>query len=210
MTQAVAAREDEVSHFQKLGQGMVPPVFVMASPVSLSLRSLSYHPVLMLATMGSALMLGCPLRLFVFFLIAQFVSIRGFKGGGPLDVSGQWQCGICGAIRCWPTRNQCYKCGQPRSACSCSKVWLVVCLKVFPVLRLLTRVWCMALNVVVHLLNVPKALPHLGVAPLRPQSPLLVLALVVCGLMMVLLHPSCSVVCATCCSGSLPPCACPF
>ena len=41
----------------------------------------------------------------------------------------------------------------------------------------------------VHLLNVPKPLPHLGVAPLCPQSPLLVLALVMCGLMMVLLHP---------------------
>ena len=41
----------------------------------------------------------------------------------------------------------------------------------------------------VHLLNVPKPLPHLGVAPLCPQSPLLVLALVMCGLMLVLLHP---------------------
>ena len=33
-------------------------------------------------------MLGCLLRLLVFFLIAQFVSIRGLKGGGPLDVPG--------------------------------------------------------------------------------------------------------------------------
>ena len=33
-----------------------------------------------------------------------------------LDVPGQWQCGFCGG----PTRNQCYKCGQPRSAGSCS------------------------------------------------------------------------------------------
>ena len=36
-----------------------------------------------------------------------------------MDVPGQWH-GICGAIRCWPTRNRCYKCGQPRSARSCS------------------------------------------------------------------------------------------
>ena len=68
------------------------------------------------------------------------------------------------------------------------KVWLVVCLKVFPVLRLLTRVWCMALWAVL-LLNVPKPLPHLGVDPLCLQSPLLVLALVMCGLMKVLLFP---------------------
>ena len=38
------------------------------------------------------------------------------RGGGPLDVSGQWQCATCGALRCWSTRNQCYKCGEPRSA----------------------------------------------------------------------------------------------
>ena len=54
----------------------------------------------------------------VLFLIVQFVSIRGSKGSGPLDVPGQWQCGICGAIRCWPTRNQCCKCAQLRSASS--------------------------------------------------------------------------------------------
>ena len=47
----------------------------------------------------------------------------------------------------------------------------------------------MSLWVVVHLLNAPKPLPHLGVAPLCPQSPLLVLALVMCGLMKVLLYP---------------------
>ena len=91
----------------------------MASPVSLFLRSLSYHPVLMLATMGSALMLDRLLRLLVFFLIAQFVSIRGFNGVVLWTFRGSGS-GICGAIRCWPTRNQCYKCGQPRSASSCS------------------------------------------------------------------------------------------
>ena len=120
-----------LSHFQKLGlllqekiqffvKRMVPPVFVMASPVSLFLQSLSWHPVRMLATMRSALMLDRLLRLLVFFLVARFVSNSRLSGGGPLDVLGQWQCGICGAIRCWPTRNQCYKCGQPRSASSCS------------------------------------------------------------------------------------------
>ena len=37
-----------------------------------------------------------------------------------MDVPGQWQCATCGALRCWPTRNQCFKCGQPRSAGSSS------------------------------------------------------------------------------------------
>ena len=52
---------------------------------------------------------GCTVRLY-----------SRLKGSGPLDVPGQWQCAICGAPSCWPTRNQCYKSGQPRSASSCS------------------------------------------------------------------------------------------
>ena len=130
----------------------MPPVFVMASPVSLFLRSLSCHPVLMLATMGSALMLDCVLMLLVFYLIAQFVSVRGFKGvvlwtfQGSGSVAFVEQFGV----------------GQRGT------------------------------NATVLAAVLPGApLPHLGVVPLSlcPQSPLLVLALVMCGLMMVLLHP---------------------
>ena len=56
------------------------PVFVMASPVSLVLQSLSWHPVRIFATMGSVLMLDHLLRLSVFFLVARFVSIRDCLG----------------------------------------------------------------------------------------------------------------------------------
>ena len=74
----------------------------------------------MLATMGSALMLDRLLRLLVFFLVARFVSIRDceevvlwtFRDSGSVAFVEQ--------IRCWPTRNQCYKCGQPRGASICS------------------------------------------------------------------------------------------
>ena len=104
-----AARKDTVLCERR----WVPRVFVMACPVSLFLRSSCYRPVFMLAIMGSALMLDCLLRLLVFFLFEQFVSIRGLKG----VVLWTFQ-GICGAIRCWPTRNQCFECGQPRSASS--------------------------------------------------------------------------------------------
>ena len=45
------------------------------------------------------------------------------------------------------------------------KVRLVVCVMVFLVLCHITRVWCMVPWVAVRLLNVPKPLPHLGVAP---------------------------------------------
>ena len=84
--------------------------------MSLFLQSLSWHPVRMLATMGSALMLL--LRLLVFFLVARFVSIRTARGG-PLDVPGQ------GSWLLWSNsvlayEKPMYKCGQPRSASSCS------------------------------------------------------------------------------------------
>ena len=152
--QAVAAREEEVSHFQKLDPLLQEKIqfFVkgdgatrvchgqLSEPLSsvLELASGSYacHNEKCLDVGSSiealGLFSGCTVRLY-----------SRLRGGSPLDVPGQWQCGICGAIRCWPTRNQCYKCGQPRSASSCSprsstylipKVWLVVCLKVFPVL----------------------------------------------------------------------------
>ena len=171
-------------------------MFVMASPVSLFLQSSSYRPVLMLAIMGSALMLGCLLRLLDFFPDCTVRLYSRLKGSGGLDVPGQWQCGICGAIRCWPTRNQCYKCGQPRSASSCSP-------------RSSTY-----LDPQGAVGGSPQGFPgssplHLDMVhgplgsgpppersqtpptsrrdPLCPPSPLLVLALVMCGLMKVLL-----------------------
>ena len=199
-TQAVAAREEKVSHLNKkryssLRKGMVPPVFVMASPVSLFLRSSSYRPVLMLATMGSALMLVCLLRLLDFFLIAQSFLFEGkrewsfvFQGSGSVVFVERFGVGQRGTNATNVGSRAVLAAvllGALRTLIP--KVWLVVCLKVFPVLRFLTRVWCMVLWVVVDLLNVPKPLPHLGVDPLCPL--LLVLALVMCGLMKVLLCP---------------------
>ena len=88
-------------------------------------------------------MLDCLLRLLVFFLIAQFVSSRGFKRGGPLDVSGAvavWA--IVEQFGVWP-----YEEPMPQNVGSRAvqaavlpralltlipKVWLVVSLKVFP------------------------------------------------------------------------------
>ena len=142
-------------------------------------------------------MLDCLLRLVVFFLIAQFVSIRGSKGG-PLDVPRQWQCGICEAIRCWPTRNHCYKCGQPRSASSCSPR-SSTCLDPQGTVGGLPQGFPRSSHLNPGMVHGPlgrgpppkrsQTLPHLGVAPLRPLSPLLVLALVMCGLMLVLSTP---------------------
>ena len=105
---------------------------------------------------------------------------------------------FCGAIRCWPTRNQCYKCGQPRSASSCSPRSSIY------------------LDPQGAVGGLPQGFP--GSSPLHPGmvhgplgrgpppkrsqtpptsrrgpavslSPLLVLALVMCGLMKVLLDP---------------------
>ena len=164
VTQAVAAREEEVSHFQKLGPLLQEKILffvkeddatrvVMASPVSLFLRSLSCHPVLMFATMGSALMLDCLLRLLVFFLIAQFVSFRGFKGvflwtfqgSGSVAFVEQFGVGQRGTNATNVGSRAVLAAVLPGALLTLiPKVWLVLCLKVFPVLRLLTRVWCMA------------------------------------------------------------------
>ena len=149
-------------------------MFVMASSVSLFLQSLSWHPVRMLVTMGRALMLDRLLRLLVFFLVARFVSIRDFEGvvlwtfRGSGSVAFVEQFGV--GLRETNATNvgSCVVLAFVLPGALLTlipKVWLVVCLKVFPLLRLLTRVWCMALWAVL-LLNVPKPLPHLGVDPL--------------------------------------------
>ena len=39
--------------------------------------------------------------------------LRGGANTG-LDIPGPWQCRVCGATRCWPTRKRCYKCDAPR------------------------------------------------------------------------------------------------
>ena len=41
--------------------------------------------------------------------------LRGGAGGNAsVDIPGQWQCCVCLAIRCWPTRKRCYRCDAPR------------------------------------------------------------------------------------------------
>ena len=105
--QAVAAREEEVLSFSETRsltarkdpvlckRGMVRPVFVMASPVSLFLQSLSWHPVRMLAPMGSALMLDRLLRLLVFFLVA-------LHGSSLFETARGWSFGRSGTVAVWP------------------------------------------------------------------------------------------------------------
>ena len=129
--QAVAAREEEVSHFQKLGPLLQEKIqfFVkgdgatrvchgqLSEPLSsvLELASGSYA-----CHNGKCLDVGSSIEALGLFPGCTVRLYSRPQGGGPLDVPWQWQCGICGAIRCWPTRNQCYKCGQPRSARSWS------------------------------------------------------------------------------------------
>ena len=47
--------------------------------------------------------------------------LRGGAGASAnVDIPGQWQCCVCLAIRCWPTRKQCYRCDAPRDYSSSS------------------------------------------------------------------------------------------
>ena len=39
---------------------------------------------------------------------------RGGAVGPPGRVPREWQCSVCSAIRCWPTRKSWYRCGNPR------------------------------------------------------------------------------------------------
>ena len=88
--QAVAAREEEVSHFQKLGPLLQVKIqfFVKGDGATRVCHGQPSEPlssVLELSSgffaclLGSALIFDCLLKLF-FFLIAQFVSIRDLKG----------------------------------------------------------------------------------------------------------------------------------
>ena len=127
----VAAREEEVSHFQKLGPLLQEKIqfFVKADGATRVCHGQPSEPlssVLELASgsyachNGKCLDVGSSIEALGLFPGCTVRLHSRLRGGGPLDVPGQWQCGLCGAIRCWPTRNQCYKCGQPRSASSCS------------------------------------------------------------------------------------------
>ena len=44
--------------------------------------------------------------------------LRRLRGGASasanVDIPEQWQCSVCNAIRCWPTRKRCYRCDAPR------------------------------------------------------------------------------------------------
>ena len=129
--QAVAAREEEVSHFQKLGPSLQEKIqfFVKGDGATCVCHGQPSEPlssVLELASgshachNGKCLDVGSSIEALGLFPGCTVRLYSRLRGGGPLDVPGQWQCGLCGAIRCWPTRNQCYKCEQPRSASSCS------------------------------------------------------------------------------------------
>ena len=80
----------------------MPPVFVMASPVSLFLQSLSYLPVLMLPTLGSALMLGLSTEALGLFPDCTVRLYSRLQGGGPLGcpravaVWYLWSDSVCG------------------------------------------------------------------------------------------------------------------
>ena len=39
---------------------------------------------------------------------------RRLCGGSREDVPGQWACGYCHALRCWPAHKRCYRCGEVR------------------------------------------------------------------------------------------------
>ena len=95
------------------------------------------------------------------------------KEGGPLDVPGQWQCATCGALTCWPSLNQCYKCGQHRNAGGGSLPKLLLpgpsqrscwCASRFPPLLLPPLLPTLALLLVVF--PMPRPLPTLMVLPL--------------------------------------------
>ena len=194
MKQAVAAREEEVSHFQKLGPSLQEKIqfFVKGDgatrvchgqlseplPSVLELASGSYA-----CHNGKCLDVGTSIEALGFF---SGCTVRLYSSGSVAFVE-QFGVGLRETNATNVGSRALLAAVLPVALLTLiPKVWLVVCLKVFPVPRLLTRVWCMALWAVL-LANVPKPLPHLGVDPLCPQSPLLVLALVMCGLMKVLL-----------------------
>ena len=117
------------------------PVFVMACPVSLFLQSLSCHPVRMLATMGSALMLDRLLRLLVFFLVARFVSIRDcegavlwtFRDSGSVAFVEQFGVSLRETNATNVGSRAVLAAVLPGALLTLiPKVWLVVCLKDFP------------------------------------------------------------------------------
>ena len=121
VTQAVAAREEEVSHFQKLGPLLQEKIqfFVKGNGATRVCHGQSSEPLSSVLELssgsyachnGKCLDVGLSIEALGLFRDCTVRLYSRLQRGGPLDVPG----------RCWPMRNQCYKCGQPRSANSCS------------------------------------------------------------------------------------------
>ena len=145
-----SSREEEVSHFQKLGPLLQEKIqfFVKgdgatrvchgqlseppSSVLELASRSYACHN-------GKCLDVGLSIEALGLFPGCAVRLYSRLRGGGPLDVPGQWHL--------WLLWSRAVLAAVLSGALLTLilKVWLVVCLKVFPVLRLLTRVWCMAL-----------------------------------------------------------------
>ena len=152
VTQAVAAREEEVSHFQKLGPLLQEKIqfFVkgdgatrvchgqpsepLSSVLELSSGSYACHK-------GKCLDVGLSIEALGLFLDCTVRLYSRLQGSGPLHVPGQWQCGICGAIRCFLRGTNATNVGSRAVLAAVlpgvnltliPKVRLVVCLKVFP------------------------------------------------------------------------------
>ena len=166
MTQAVAAREEEVSHFQKLGpllqekiQFLVKgdgatrvchgqPSEPLSSVVALSSGSYACHN-------GKCLDVGLSIEALGLFPDCTVrLSVRGFKGvvlwtfqgSGSVAFVEPFGVGLRGTNATNVGSRAVLAAVLPGALLtSIPKVWLVVCLKVFTVLRLLTWVWCMAL-----------------------------------------------------------------
>ena len=47
---------------------------------------------------------------------SQVVMCGRLHGGGRPVIEGEWDCQKCGMQGCWPTRQRCFRCGQPRYA----------------------------------------------------------------------------------------------
>ena len=165
VTQAVAAREEEVSHFQKLGPLLQEKIqfFVkgdgatrvchgqpsepLSSVLELSSGSYACHN-------GKCLDVGLSIEALGLFPDCTVRLYSRLQEGGPLDVPvqcsvafvEQFGVGLRGTNATNVGSRAVLAAVLPGALLTLiPKVWLVVCLKVFPVLRLLTQVWCMAL-----------------------------------------------------------------
>ena len=163
--QAVAAREEEVSHFQKLGPLLQEKIqfFVkgdgatrvchgqpsepLSSVLELASGSYACHNGKCLDVGSSiealGLFPGCTVRL---YSRLRGVVLWTFRDSGSVAFVEQFGVGLRETNATNVGSRAVLAAVLPGALLTLiPKVWLVVCLKVFPVLRLLTRVWCMAL-----------------------------------------------------------------